>query len=787
MRSLLLIHQKYLIKRKREFLLVGFSLVLTILLLSIALSLLRIIEQPFDITFNNLRASEILLLFDNRNDDKDELTQWFSKQDEVLGVSAPSPYIMVNAPLIHGEREIDLSVQLTEHNRGHLTQDKTRILKGTSNEHPHHGEIWLPSHFERSFDLKLGDTLGLSINGSLRELRVSAFVVDPHYLSAIFNPTRAWVAPGELPFLAPLSELNNNMMGVRLKDKNRLDAFWKRFNESFEYSGKSLQYPLFKRAFTSFYTLLSSVLLIFSVMGLLIALLIINHTISSHVFSDYKQIGVLKSLGFTPGNMVTLYLMQMGFLALVALPLGLFVSRFVVGAVVHWIIEPMGVPDFTYDLTTPVLVSFGITLFLIFAVSFFSARKAGLVKPVEAIRNLFQGKGRRPRKASKAFSSLWLPLSLLLGERFLSSQRKNLVLMGINIAGIVFVVIFCVNIANSFDKIHTDRTSWGFDKADVVVNRNSSVVLALKHGQFMEMLQKYDDKIRTITPYNYANLSLLSQDNKAVKEIQGKVYSGAISKTGLENIIGNHPVAVDEISLCLGTAEEFDKQIGDKIAVFIEGQNKVFTITGIYQDVGNLGQGFRLQEKALLALNPLFEPRFYGLELYANVYRDTFRSELENQFGETIRTELSVEERKSMVSMVRNIRIAVFTISLFFALVLVLIIYNDQNIYIQQNKISFVKLISPGFTVRDLRAVLLWKTVLNLVLGTFIGIPLSLWLGPKIMNILTADIGLVRFPFIPSLVGMVVSILVLLVLGALAAWLAAAALRKINFRIISDL
>lgn len=787
MRSLLLIHLKYLIKRKREFLLVGLSLVLTILLLSIALSLLRIIGQPFDITFNSLKASEILLLFDTRDDDKDKIVQWFSKQDEVLGVSAPSPYVMVNAPLIHGEREIDLSVQLTEHNTGRFTQDQIRILKGESNEHPNHGEIWLPSHFERSFDLQLGDTLGLSINGSLRELRISAFVVDPHYLSAIFNPTRAWVAPGELPFLAPLSELNNNMIGIRLRDRAQLDTFWKRFNEDFDYSGKSLQYPLFKRAFTSLYTLLSSVLLIFSVMGLLISLLIINHTVSSHVFSDYKQIGVLKGLGFTPGNMVTLYLMQMGFLALLALPLGLFVSWFVVRGVVNWIIEPMGIPNFTYDLSTPVLVSFGITLFLIFAVSFFSARKAGLVKPVEAIRNSFQANGRPSKKASKAFSSSWLPLSLLLGERFLSSQKRNLILMGINTAGIVFVVIFCVNIANSFDKIHTDRTSWGFDNADVVVNRSSSVVLALKHSQFMEMLEGYDDEIRTISPYNYTNLFILSQNNKTIKELQGKVYSRAISKTGLENIMGNHPDGVDEIALCVGTAQEFEKQVGDSIAVFIEGQKKVFSITGIYQDVGNFGQGFRLQEKALLELNPLFEPQFYGLELYPNVERDAFRSGLENQFGETIRTELSVEERKAMVSMVMNIRIAVFTISLFFVLVLVLIIYNDQNIYIQQHKISFVKLKSLGFTTKDLRMILLWKTIMSLALGMFIGIPLSLWLGPKIMNFLTADIGLVRFPFIPSSMGMVVSMVVLFVLGAISTWFAATAIRKINFRIISNL
>ncbi|BFP41223.1 ABC transporter permease [Flavobacteriaceae bacterium GF1] len=786
MKSLLLLNSKYLVKRKRAFVLVGLSLILTILLLSIALSLLRIIEQPFDITFNNQKASEILLLFDVRSDDKDKLVQWFSNQEEVWGVSEPSPFIMVNAPLIHKGGELDLSVQLTEHHSGHLVQDEIRMLKGDNSGHPNHGEIWLPTHFEGNYGLKLGDTLGLNLNGELRELKISAFVVDPHYLSAIFNPTRAWVAPGELPFLAPLSELNNTMIGVRLKDGVDLDTFWKHFNASFDYSGKSLQYPLFKRAFTSFYTLLGAVLLIFSLMGLLISLLIIKHTVSSHVFSDYRQIGVLKGVGFTPGNMVLLYLMQLGILALIALPLGLMVSWFVVRMVVNWMVEPLGIPNFTYNLSGPIALSFGIVFLLVLLVSFFSARKAGLVKPVEAIRNTFQKKGNPGGRTSRTFSSLWLPLSLVLGGRLLSSKKKNLVFMGLHMAGIVFVVIFCVNISNSFDKIHNDRTSWGFDNADVVINRKSSIILPLKHGELMEMLGTYKDEIRSISPFNYSNLFILSNENRAIKEIQGKVYSDALSKTGLGNIEGNHPVAPNELSLCIGTAEEFNKRPGDSVAVFIEGQKKVFTISGIYQDVGSLGQGFRLQEKAMLGLNPLFEPRFYGLELHQNVDRDAFRSQLEEQFGETIQTELSIEERKAMVSMVMNVRMAVLTISLFFVLVLVLIIYNHQNSYIQQHKISFVKLKSLGFTSKNLRMVLLWKTVLNLALGVSIGIPLSLWWSPKIMNMLTADIGLVRFPFIPYPTGMVMAMVALFVLGGTAAWFAGSAIRKINFRIISD-
>ncbi len=787
MKSILLLNSRYSSKRKWGLILVGLSLVLTVVLLSLALSMLTIIGQPFDRVFDTQKASEILLLFDNRSDNQDTLTHWFSKQHEVLRVSGPRPFIMIDAPVIHQEKEIDRSVQLTEHPGGDPKQDQIRILKGTAAEHPNFGEIWLPTHFERSSGLQLGDTLGLNINGELRELKISAFVVDPHYVSAVFNPTRAWVAPGALSFLAPISELHHTMIGVRLKDRSKLDVFWRHFNASFDYAGKSLQYPLFKRAFTSFYSLLSSVLLLFSVMGLLISLLFIKHTLSSHIFSDHKNIGVLKALGFTPGNIMLLYLVQIGILALTALLLGLVVSWFVIRQVVNWIVEPIGIPDFSYELSSPLLLSFGITFLMIFIVSFFSIKKATRVTPVEAIRNSFQKRNGSGKRTSKAFLSLWLPLSMLLGGRFLRSEKKNLLLTAINMAGIVFVVAFCVNISNSFDKIHTDRTSWGFDNADIVVNRNREVILPLAHNQLMEMLGTYRKEIRTITPFNYTNLFILSDANRAVKEIQGKVYSDSISRTGLGNITGRHPVTPNEISLCVGTAEEFEKHPGDTIAVFVEGQKKVFDITGIYQDVGSFGQGFRLQEKALLALNPLFEPRFYSLELYQNVDRDAFRSELEYQFGESIQTELSVEERGSIIAMVMNIRISVLTISAFFVLVLVLIIYNNQHIYIQQNKISFIKLKSLGFTSRNLKMVLLWKTFLNLSLGIAIGIPISLWLGPKIMNLLTADIGLVRFPFVPHLLGMTIAIFVLFVFGGISTWFAASILRKMDYKMISNI
>ncbi|MCP4976209.1 MAG: ABC transporter permease [Maribacter sp.] len=787
MKSLLLLTIRHFKKRKRQFLLVGATLILTTTILGVALSLIRIMEQPFDITFTNLKASHILLLFDTRSEDDDKITNWFSAQKEVAQVRAPSPYITVAGPLIHKENEIDFTVQLTEHTEGHLYQDLLYVLKGEEKKHPDFGEIWLPSHFETNQGLQLGDTLGLSINGKLCEFRIAAFVVDPHYLSALFNPTRAWIAPGTLAFFVSLSEANSNELGIRLRDKYQLDVIWQRFNEAFDYSGTSLQYPIFKRAFTSFYQLMGSVLLIFSLMALAISLLIIKHTISSHILSDFKQIGVLKTLGFTPRNIIGLYLIQFGLLLLVVLPIGLLGAQYVVQLLVEWVVNSIGITGFVYDLSGPFLISLGIMLFSVFLITFRAARKAGKVKPVEALRNALQGKPVRIKRNSKLFLSKWLPLSIILGITFLKRHQRSFWLLWVNLIAIVFITVFCVNISNSFDQIHSNRTAWGFDKADIQLIRNTSTLLPLEHDQLLEILGAYNAEIRSISSFNYTDLSILSENNKPVQKILGKVYSNSISDAGLGNISGKHPKTVNEISLCIGTSKQFTKVPGDSLAVFIEGQKKTFEVTGIYQDVGNLGQGFRLHENALSLLNPLYQPLHYGLELEKNVDKNQFRALLQEQLGETIQTELSFEERKSMVTMVTNIRIAILAISIFFILVLIILIHNDLNIHISQNQITFVKLKSVGFTSGQLRASLLWKVLLHLILGIIVGIPLSLWIGPLLMNLLTSDIGLVEFPFIPSVIGILGTVVGLLVLASFSTWSASTSIKKVDPRMLSNL
>ena len=139
-----------------------------------------------------------------------------------------------------------------------------------------------------------------------------------------------------------------------------------------------------------------------------------------------------------------------------------------------------------------------------------------------------------------------------------------------------------------------------------------------------------------------------------------------------------------------------------------------------------------------------------------------------------------------MMGMIANIHMGVLILSLFFVLVMVLLIHNELHIHIHQNKTTFAKLKTIGFTSKQLRSILLWKVLLHLALSMLIGIPLSLFVGPVLMNVLTSDIGLVQFPFSPFPMGILLGCMALTVLSALAAWTATSTIKKVNPRMLSN-
>jgi putative ABC transport system permease protein len=780
MKSIFLVVKANFKKRKIQQVLIGISIALSALLFASGIGILGSIGQPFDKVFDKLKGSHIFLYFDNRTEDHKKISAWFRQQPEVKRVSEPSAYVMINGPLIFKEQKIDVMVQLTEYAADHQLQDQVFVLNGIKKQYPGQGEIWLPNSLASNYNIHPGDTIGIPVGAGLYRMIVGATIVDPHYSSGVINPTRAWISEGSLPLFEPVLELNNVMLGIRIKDPALISTVWQRFNDQYHYTGSSLQYDLFRSSFLSTYLIIGSVLLIFSIVGILIAVFLISTTISSNIFSDYKLIGVLKAQGLTPKNVIFIFILQYLILSVVFIPLGLLGSFFIIKALLASLVKSIGITDLDFNLLLPFISASIIVLSVTLLVSWYCGRKAGKIKPAKAIRDGGPEKKEANKKPPYFPAKLSWSLPALLGLHFLLVNRRRTWISFAGLLFAVFILVFSMNISNSFTALKYNKAAWGFDNGNIQLTIRKNILM---HEQFMESILQ-EKEIQSVMPYSYHSMSILSDQGKAIQEIYGRSFDGNIQTAGLINLIGRHPNAIHEISICIGTSEKYHKKPGDSIRVFIEGQQETFIVTGIYQDVSNLGQGFRLHASAIKNINPLYKPTNYSLRVQPGMNVDDCKKQLYYQFGGAINIESGIEDTIAVVSAVSSMRSSLLLLAVFFMIVMIINIWNDMAMNIREYRKSFGIFKTLGFTSNQLRAILVWKTSWLLVAALLVGLPLGIWLSPALMSSVTKNIGLVKFPYLTDFAGTASIIPLVLFLGMMSAWFATRRTMLVNPRIL---
>ena len=768
-KSIFLISISYFRRRKGQNLLVGLCITLSALLFATTLSLLQNIHRPFDVMFDQQKASHILLQYHHAEVNTDKIRSWFYKQPEVKAISEAQPFILLNSPVIFQEQELDLSIQLTERIAQANGLDQVIFLAGTPTTYPEVGEIWLPDHLANSHGIELGDTVGIPTPSGLYPLIVSARLVDPHYVSGFFNPTRAWIAPGSLSFMFPISQLNELLLGVLLHNPASVNKLMERFHQQNNYTGHSLEYALFKSVFLSFYQIISLILLVFSLMALIAALFILYTTLSASIDKDLKLIGLYKTTGFTPRNIMQIYLLHYFLLMLFSLPLALLGSYGLMWLIMKLLLDSVGLAAMNISIFGPFVLTVLIFLIVIGLLVAWESRKAAKVKPVQAIRS-------DPAIGKHAIllpKEIWkwdsMSVAFLWGMSMLLSNPKRSLFTGMSMILAIFILFFSVHVSHSFASLKDQKAAWGLEDSDLQIKRNEKIALPLEHQSMLTLL-KEERQIETLVPFQYVSATLPAKDGQIPQSITGKAYVGEIDALGLYNLSGKHPEATEEIALCMVSARELGKQPGDSIQLIIEGQLKQFLITGIYQDISNLGKGFRISGKAMKNLNPLFKPSFYAIKLSPDTDVSTFQNQLQATYGESMLIEQSVEDRQGVRNIIQAMQAALSLISIFFLVILFAILFNDTQMNIRDYRRSLGVLKTLGMTASQLQIAQVYRFLGLSAICLIIGLPLAYLLSPQIISQLTQNLGLAEFPFLLNQIGNMMIIPGILAFAGTSAW-----------------
>ncbi|HUQ55801.1 FtsX-like permease family protein [Lentzea sp.] len=155
-------------------------------------------------------------------------------------------------------------------------------------------------------------------------------------------------------------------------------------------------------------------LLIFGVLGLVVAVLIVANVVSGAVVAGLRHIGMLKAIGFTPDQVMAVYLVMVSIPAVIGCALGTIAGNFFAKPIVQDAVEGFGVAELSFAPWVNVVAAVGMPLLVVLAALVPALR----ARRLPAARAISAGTTTRTGRAlwiQRRLSATGLPRSVSLG------------------------------------------------------------------------------------------------------------------------------------------------------------------------------------------------------------------------------------------------------------------------------------------------------------------------------------------------------------------------------------
>ncbi len=205
----------------------------------------------------------------------------------------------------------------------------------------------------------------------------------------------------------------------------------------------------------------------FGVLGLTMSVLVIGIVVSGAVTAGIRRIGILKSLGFTPGQVIRAYLAQALLPGALGVALGILAGHLAAVPVMGDAGEAFGIEGVGIPLWVDVAVA-AATLLVIIASALAPALRAGRLRSVEAISVGRTPSAGRGRIARRVLGRLPLPRPVSLGLSIPFSRPSRSATMALAVVVGTLGATFAVGLVLSLSAIQQGINLRS--PGDVVVN-----------------------------------------------------------------------------------------------------------------------------------------------------------------------------------------------------------------------------------------------------------------------------------------------------------------------------
>lgn len=774
-------------KKKLQNFLIAVIIIVCSMIFSTSLSMMKNIDKTFEEMYEKSNASHDILFFEEKNYDIHKVQNWWNNQDEIEQTQVFLSYYLTGM-VEFKDKKISTGMRIVERPSINITQDKISIVEGEKKNAPAHGEIWIPTGYAYYNHINVGDILTIPAENKNIDMRVSAIVVDPHYSTPSIEPTRAWIAQGDLVYLYPSKTENSYIFGIKYKNYSKASKLWKKFNEYLKtpFNGQRMKYTTFYVSNTYEYKIIGSVLFVVALMIIVVTLCIIAFTISNAVLSDYKIIGILKSQGFTPRHITVMYGGQFMTLSIISIPIGVFLSYFVIQRISSNLLKSLGITNMNLSMISNFIITFCVLTLIIFLGAVISSIKAGKIKPSEAIRRDAPQKNYSSDGRISFISMKKISLSLALGIKQAFSNKKQSLFLVIVVCMTVSITVFTINIYDSLIKIGKNMAFIGYDNSQVMmrcINKNT-----VKSSEDILGELKKDHRVKVVVPWGWYESAVMPEYKEIECEsIYPYIYDGDMDSIGIRNIEGRNPKTNNEVSLAINTSKKYNKSVGDYIDIYINGSKKNFLVVGVYQLLFNGGEGFRAKALEIKENDSLLKLNNYSICLNEGVDIKNFIEDMKDKYKGKFEIKESGDFLSSILDdIIESSLSCIVFISGIFILISLIAIFNSilMNVYEEKKNYGIYKTL--GMTSKQIRLSIIYKTIILTSIGIVPGIILGIIMPPKILKIILSIMSMMHYPVEVNVGGILLAIPITIAVYSICAWIASGKVMDIDLRSLME-
>lgn len=638
------------------------------------------------------------------------------------------------------------------------------------------GEIYISPAMKSAYDIEIGDEVRfeLSRGDDDKVFIVKGFFEDPFMGSSMIDMKSFLISPsdftGILEQMEQISDFNilarsGAMLHIFQSTASSISST--EFNSQINTQTSLRNYTEFVYTNSSIYgfmlilqNIFTGFLCAFVVILLVVSMIVMGHSISNTIEQERKDMGILKTMGYTSGQLQTVQILQYTAGIAGGMVLGLLGCIFLSGLVARLtvtstgLLMPAGLP---YGFS---LLSFAIILaVLVFFIRCKTSRIAR-ISPVQAISgdvpDLSPG-----LQAATAIKPRGLTFHLAL--RQLASGKKRYI-------GTCIVSILLVFFLTVVGRMNTWLGPNGEGLMDAFSVADHDLGVQPMREVNMEEIE------RMIA--SYAQIEDTYEVAMQSVTVNGVDYTANIldQPSWFHILSGRTSTADDEIVITEFVAEDLGIGIGDTVTIAHEGKSASYQVTGIYQCANEMGANIGMSREGYAKIGDIDSYIWcHHYILSDSSVNDEIMTALQNKYRAVLAVHTnSWSGLDGIVDTMHFLTLFMYAIVVIFILV-VIVLTGSKLLYAEQSDMAILK--SIGFTSHRLRLAFAIRFGIVVAIGSIIGVALSTILTDPVITVLLKLFGVGEFR---SAFGFVNSILPAVIVTALFAVFAYFSSRRIK-------